>query len=288
MTTPDPTHKNTIAERVLERIDTEHMRPRPRWAFVFENYFFWGLGVVAVILGALAFSAIIFEVQNADWQYAFITHNDIFSFALDVVPLVWIGVLALFIGIGYVNVKRTQHGYRYPLLVIAIAAVLASLALGSALYVRGFGASIESATGNTPLFNSIVEKQQRWWLAPARGLLGGTVIESTPDVSSFTLRDSSGAVWSIDASDLNPHDLAAVAHGGMVHVVGVPTVATSSQFHACFVFPWEIAGEMRLGPRPFPVAFVASSTGRRPAVSDACAHTSPYAKLRELDDRDDL
>lgn len=288
MNTPDQPHKNTLAERVFDRINTEHVHPRPRWAFLFEDYFFWGLGAVAVVLGAFAFSAIIYELQNADWQYAFITHSDIFSFFVDAAPFIWITVLALFIGIGYLNVRRTKHGYRYPLAVIALGAVLASLALGSALYERGIGRIVEEATGNTPLFRTIEAKQQAWWLSPDRGLLGGTVIRSASDVSSFELRDFTGAVWLIDASDLNPHDLAAVARGGRVHVVGVPTVATSSAFHACFVFPWEMYGDRRSGPPPFPVALVASSSARSATTSAACAHTRPYAQLRALDDKDDF
>lgn len=287
MTTPDTEHKGSLAERVIGRITAEHVEPRPRWEFLFENYFFWTLGAVAVVLGAFAFSAIIFELTNADWQYAFITHSDMLSFLLDAAPFIWVATLVLFVGVGYLNVRRTKHGYRYPLSVIAVGAVLMSLALGSALYVRGFGGILEQTAGMTPLFNSIVEKQRTWWVAPERGLLGGTIVKSVADVSSFTLRDWRGDLWNVDATDLRPHDLVTVARGGLVHVVGVPTAATSS-FHACFVFPWEIYGEPRSGPPPFPVAFIASTSDRSATTSDACAHTRPYQKLRMLDDQDDF
>ncbi len=290
MTPTHPHNDDKLAKRVFDRITEEHLIPRPRWEFVFKNYFFWGLGVVAVAIGAIAFSAIIFEVQNADWQYAFVTHSDLFSFFLDAAPFLWVAVLALFVGIGYLNVRKTNHGYRYPLSIIALGAVLTSLALGSALYEKGFGSMVEEFAGNSlPFHRSIMTEQHSWWLAPAKGLLGGTVVASASDVSSFELRDFSDAVWHVDASDLRTPDLRTVARGGMVRIVGVPTTATSS-FHACFVLPWETYGAGRGGPTPLPLALIASTSDRSHLVprSDACKQTRPYAQLRELDDQDAL
>ena len=51
--------------------------------------------------------------------------------------------LALSIFIGYLNVRRTKHGYRYSLAVIALGAVLTSLTLGVGLYAIGFGSRID-------------------------------------------------------------------------------------------------------------------------------------------------
>lgn len=289
MTPTHPHDDGNLAKRVFDRITEERLTPRPRWEFVFQNYFFWGLGVVAVAIGALAFSAIIFEVQNADWEYAFVTHSGLLSFFLDAAPFLWIAVLALFVGIGYLNVRKTNHGYRYSLTVIALGAVLASLALGSALYEKGFGSLVEEFAGDTlPFHRSILAEQHTWWLAPEKGLLGGTIVASAPDVSSFELRDFNGATWRVDASDLRAPNLVAVARAGLVRVVGVPMTATSSVFHACFVFPWETYGASRGGPAPLPLALIASTTDRPRLLprSDACKQIRPYDQLRVLDEND--
>jgi hypothetical protein len=147
-----------LSGRVLERIVDEHLRPRPRWEFVFQNCFFWGLGALAVILGALAFSAMLFEIVNAHWGLSAIAPSGFFTSFIEAVPFFWVVVLALFIFIGYLNVRRTNHGYRYSLAVIAFGAVMTSIVLGTALYMINFGRSIEEAVDrNTPFHRPVLK-----------------------------------------------------------------------------------------------------------------------------------
>ncbi len=288
-TTPTNPHESPFAKRVLERITDEHVAPRPYWEFAFKNYFFWSLGVVAVILGAFAFSAMTFEIANVDWRFALVTHSSFFSFFLDAAPFLWVGALALFILIGYINVRRTNHGYRYPLSIIALGAVLTSVALGTAFYATGFGGALEDVAGmNLPFHRPILMAEHSWWLSPEKGLLGGTVESAAPGGSSFILRDFNGASWQIDGGDLRTPDLIAVARGGVVRVVGVPTTATSSGFHACFVLPWGSRGiSLKVSPPPPPPLAVLASTSERGSVSarsEACRGIRPYLQLRIMDE----
>lgn len=273
----------SLAKRVFARITEEHLTPRPRWEFVFENYFFWGLGAFAVLLGASAFSAIIFEVANVDWRLSGVTHSDFVSFFFDAAPILWVIVFALFLLIGYLNVRRTNHGYRYPLKVIALGAILTSLTLGSAMFASGFGGAVENITGDQiPFHRSIQNRVHSWWFAPEKGLLGGEVLSVAPDVSSFVLRDFKGTLWTIDGSELRAQDLTTVARGGSVRVVGLPVrpgeaVAT---FRACFVLP----GNFQHGS-PTPLAIVASTSERSVmAGKGICESIPPYQQLRRIDD----
>jgi hypothetical protein len=288
MNTNNQHHTNdNLAERVLGRIKEKHLVPRPRYEFVLKNYLFWTLGVLAVILGALAFSATLFEIENVDWRLSAATHSNFFSFFLAAVPFVWIITLALFILIGYSNVRRTNHGYRYSLTIIALGAVLTSLTLGTGLYATGFGGRIDESIGDhPPFYRPILTAERGWWLAPEKGLLGGQVIDAAKNISSFALRDFSGHVWNIDGSDLRGVDLAVVARGGIVRIVGVPLSATSSIFHACFVFPWETYGDFRNAPPPPPLAAIASTSENNATTtrSDACKNIRPYQQLHDIDD----
>ena len=284
----DSTTNDRLAERVFEHIEEEHLIPRPRYEFILKNYLFWTLGALAVALGALAFSATLFEVENVDWRLSVATHSSFFSFFIVAVPFVWILTLALFILIGYINVRRTEHGYRYSLVIIALGAVLTSLTLGAGLYAIGFGGRVDEALGDhPPFYRPILVEERTWWLAPEKGLLGGEVIEAAPDISSFALRDFSGRVWNINGSDLRGSDLAVVARGGIVRIVGIPLAATSSVFHACFVFPWETRGDFRNAPPPPPPLATIASTSETNATtlrSDACKNIRPYEQLRDIDD----
>ncbi|MHB1163373.1 MAG: hypothetical protein ACYCZZ_02545 [Minisyncoccota bacterium] len=275
-----------LAKRVLGRITDEHLTPRPRWEFLFKNYLFWGLGALAVLLGALAFSAMIFEIENVDWRLAPVTHGSFFSFFFDAAPLLWVSALGLFLLLGYVNVRRTSHGYRYPLAIIALGAILTSLALGSALYLTGLGSVVEEVVGDYPPFHRpILLRERSWWLSPGKGLLGGHVVSVAPGLASFELLDFNGTLWRVDGNDLRNHDLATVARGGVVRVVGVPTAATSSEFHACFVLPWEFHGDFGQKTYPLPLALIASTSERSSSFvrSEACKGIRPYQQLRNID-----
>ena len=279
-----------LACRVLDRITDEHVTPRPRWEFLMKNYVFWTLGTIAVLFGAVACSAMLFEITNADWRLSVATHTDPVSFFFAVAPFLWIGMLAIFVFVGYMNVRSTRHGYRYPLALIALGAVLTSLTLGSGLYVAGFGATIEESIGDhPPFYRPIMMRERSWWLAPQKGLLGGEVLQAAPNVASFALRDFSGQEWQVNGSDLSQPDRAVVARGGMVHVIGVPTessIASTTRFHACFVFPWEKSGVRENRRVPSPLATVASTNAQDAsfAHSDACKMIRPYAHLHATND----
>ena len=285
--------QDTLAKRVFARIREERLTPRPYWNFALENYFFWGLGACAVLLGAFAFSAMIFEVTNVDWRLAGVTHANLFSFLLDAAPFLWVGVLTLFLLLGYGNVRRTNHGYRYSLMTIALGAILMSMTLGSALYTVGLGSRVEDFVGNhLPFHNSILSKKHAWWLAPQRGLLGGEVMSVAPDATFFILRDFNGTPWRIDANDLRTPDLVTVVRGGTVRVVGLPlpettnALATSSVFHACFVLPWELHGDFRhmSPPAPFTVSSLITEKSLLTASSSGtCEGIHPFQQLRSIE-----
>ncbi len=292
MTTMPPSHHHDdpLTKRVLERISDEHVRPR--WEFVVKNYFFWGLGALAVLLGALAVSAILFEVTNVDWRLASATHGSLAALILAAAPYLWIVALIVFVVVGYRNVRLTSRGYRYRLSTIALGAVLTSLTLGSALHMGGFSRAIEESIGDHPAFyRPILATEQSWWNAPEKGLIGGVVTAVAPDIASFTVRGFDGATWQVDGDDLLLRDRTTVARGGMVRIVGVPLVSTSTSgtfFHACFVFPFApMMGWRHMMPPP-PLATLASTSGHEsPAERSAeCRGIQPYHDLRQVETDD--
>lgn len=285
-TPPEYKTEDNFALRVLNRIADEHLVPRPQWEFAVQNYLFWGLGAVAVVLGAFAFSEIIFEMANVDWRLALVTHGSLFSFFLDAAPVLWVGALALFILIGYANVRRTNHGYRYSLTLIAFGSIMTSMALGTALYASGFGNTFDDVAGHAIPFHQSIEVSERgWWLVPEKGLLGGFVVSVNPNEGSFVLRDFKGVLWQVTGDDLRTPDLTTIARGGTVRVVGVPVVAaTSSIFHACFVLPWKLHPVSDGVPPPQLVVF-ASTSERNSHMerSEICRDIRPYQQLRDID-----
>lgn len=287
MITPHDTG-TPVVKRVLDRIKGEGLSPRPRWEFIFKNYAFWILGAFAVALGAFAFAAALFELENASWRFYVATHQDFITFFLSVAPFLWVVALALFVLLGYVNIRRTKRGYRYPLAVIAFGAILTSIALGTGLYAAGFGAEIEEALGDhPPFYRPILAEEHDWWMAPGKGLLGGTVVSVASSTGSFVVRDFGGAFWTVDASDLRGNDLITLSRGGQVRVVGTPVTGSSTVFHACFLFPWKVYGLLSEGVPPPPL-FVPGGddeTTTSSPRSEICKGIRPYTELRMLDEK---
>lgn len=279
------TKKDTFAKRVLTRIDEEQVVPRARWAFVFKNYTFWGFSFMSMVFGALALSAILFEVTSIDWQLAPVTHSGFGALLLDAIPYLWVIVLLFFVGIGCVNVRHTKHGYRYPLWLIALGAVLTSVALGAVLHIAGLGELVDRAPrGRVPFYRPIVAEQQTWWLAPEKGFLSGRILSVASDAASFTVRDFNGVLWSVTANDLSSRDFAVVARGGTVRVVGIPAAATSTTFRACFVIPWMMHDRGQMFVPPF---VMVASTSERSFVqtrSEECRGIRPYQQIRSVDE----
>jgi hypothetical protein len=286
MNTLNEKKKDHLAERVLGRIQSEHLTPRPRWEFLLKNYVFWGLGALAVIFGSLAFSATLFEIQNVDWRLSPATHADLFSFFLATAPFIWVFVLALFTLFGYLYVRRTTHGYRYPLTMIMLGVVFLSLLFGTVLYAAGLGGQVEESLGDhPPFYRPILVEERSWWVAPEKGLLGGEVENVAPDATTFVLHDFSGKNWNIETSDLRARDIAVIVQGGTVRIIGTPATSTSALFHACFVFPWQMRGvpQHKLAGRPPWV--VASTSGKGiEEASDACRGIRPYEQLHRVED----
>jgi len=271
-----------LADRILSRIKGEGIVPRPRWEFFVKNVAFWALGAFAVALGAFAFSAGLFEVENAGWQFYAATHGDLLTFILEAMPFLWLLALALFILLGYANIRRTKRGYRYPLSLIAFGAVLTSVALGT-----GLGAELEEAVGDhPPFYRPVLVEQHVWWEAPGKGLLGGTVVSLATDTATFVLKDFSGRTWTVSSGGLPPQAITLLARGGTVRVVGVPVVASTSDFDACFIFPWQTFGVAKSGPLPPPIAVISSSseTGMTSVRIQQCKSIGSYRQLRSIED----
>lgn len=285
---PDDTHSSspqTFAGRVLSRISDDHLSPRPKWTFMLRNGLFWALGAFSILLGAFAFSAALFEVENVDWRLFAATHSDFFSFLIAAAPFLWLVVLLIFTLLGYSNIRHTKRGYRYPLAFIVLGAVLTSITLGTTLYSVGLGELIEEGLGDhPPFYRPIMQAQHEWWSHPEAGALGGNIVSAQPNLSLFVLRDFKGMIWTVNGGDLRGGDLTAVARGGIVRVVGIPTTATSTLFHACFVFPWEMHGGPFLPP-PLPLALISSTSEINPAMerSQECRGIRPYQVLRSIE-----
>jgi len=185
-----------ISKKIIQVIEDQQLKPKPRWQFLLKNYFLWSLTVITIILGALATGVVLFELTHS--QYLDLAPN--FGLAKRLIlatPFFWLILLILFIAISYYNVRHTQKGYRYHTYWIVIFSILFSIFLGAIFYVSGGGEKLEDFFyQKIPIYRQIVHRQVRVWQSPEQGRLIGWII-SQPEIDSFLLKDFNLNTWMV-------------------------------------------------------------------------------------------
>ncbi len=209
----------SVSSSVLSRIENEHLTPTPRSHFIFKESVVWSAGGLSVILGALGVAAIIFTARYSEWQYFDATHDNFFTFLVDIMPYTWILALVVFALLAYESVRHTRRGYRYHFPVLVLGSVGASIALGSVVYAFGAGPFIDRQIGSfIPLHRNLRDTKLGFWNQPERGIISGVVTEISPIGDEFILMSPSNESHSIRMDTLPPNIRETVVVGETMRV----------------------------------------------------------------------
>ncbi len=190
------------AIEILSKIKERKIEPKSKWRFLLKDYMVWLFFVVAIAVGAMAFSVIIFLLKDNDWDIYEHLDKSFASYLLLSLPYVWIVILAVFSFLAYLNYKNTRNGYKLNPVAIVLVSVLLSVALGGVSYGAGFGRVIDSTLSeNIPYYENMIRYRQTIWSNPERGLLSGTIIEIEDD-DNFYIEDSAEEGWEIKGEDI--------------------------------------------------------------------------------------
>jgi hypothetical protein len=234
-------HKKNISDSVMEKITEHKIIPKARWEFLLKNYFVWGVGVLAALVGGVATSGIIFVFQNSDWFMYRRLSGSFFSHAGAFLPLLWIMLLVGFACLAVYQMKHTKRGYTYPVVALIGANILISTVLGVVLYRIGYAHILDVRTGMVlPMYESVEQKRETLWVQPENGLLAGLVVSATED-GVFLLQDYKGDMWEVSDGLLDEVDSLVLLSVDEIGIVGTQT--GDFLFEACAVRPWNIAGQ---------------------------------------------
>ncbi|MFA6194487.1 MAG: hypothetical protein WC719_01915 [Patescibacteria group bacterium] len=190
-------------QKLVEKIREEKMAPKPRWHFLLKNQVVWLAGALALLIGAVAVSVMIYLLKNNGWELQAQTNKSVLEFFLLTMPYFWIVFLGIFVFVLYYNVKHTTKGYRYPVWLIAVSGILASFILGSILFLFGVGQAIDNVLGErAPLYETVINRQLSFWFNPDEGRLAGVIVSEVAD-GNFYLVDPAGESWQITGQNLH-------------------------------------------------------------------------------------
>jgi hypothetical protein len=285
--------KKSVADRVLAYIEKENVQPRSKWYFIFTNDFFWALGALSVVMGALSFAVVLFTYFNAEPELYAITHDSFLDFIFEWIPIIWMVSFVIFTYVGYKNIQNTRRGYKYPFSLIIVGSVLLSFIGGIVVYYFGFAAVLDTAfERHVPGYRSVVGLKRDIALRPQRGVIGGEVVDIANDFSSFTIRDFRGGVWTVTAEELMERDRDILTASSFVRVVGIPSTTTigslsTNTMRGCAVLPWKIGqGEKIPSPPKMPHRIVGERKERHERNS-VCKDVQPYLIIQEIRNKKD-
>ena len=208
---------NNISEKVLAKIEAEHITPAAKWHFIAKRCMFWLLASLSIVFGIISTSVILNIMENSDWD----AYNRI-ELVFMAVPYLWLAIFAAFIISAYYNFRHSKRGYHYSFLLIIGVTLLFSIIGGIIVYQVGWGEEIhESLIVRVHPYERAFDTRMMAWQNPRMGLLAGRVGEVRPH--DFGLEDFSGHQWQVVYTEntiIGPRVL--LATGERVKLMGVP------------------------------------------------------------------
>lgn len=175
--------KEEISKKVIDKIKKERITPESKWKLNWKNYVFWILLVGMVLLGALFFSLIIFNITDIDRDLYF--HFKLRKFIwliLRTAPFLWIILSILTLVFGLLAFQKTKHGYRYQTLFTASIVVIIISILGILTHFLKINNQANNRfSEKIPHFQQLTPPKELRWLRPEEGLLAGEIIGVKPD-----------------------------------------------------------------------------------------------------------
>ena len=224
------------SKKLLDKITSEQISPSPRWYFVLQNYIFWSVFLMFVILGSIAFSIILYAATESDFNLLSFSGSKI-EFLFSSLPILWILFLGIFSIISIFGIRHTKTGYRYPILKILGFNILLSILLGTLFFYTGGAKKMELIFAkNIPIYKSFEERRISRWSNPKNGLLSGIILENK-NKEIILIEDFNGIKWEVNIQNAFVRSRLNLNLGEKIKIIG--EVLENNIFIAKEIRKWE-------------------------------------------------
>jgi len=223
------------SSKLIEAIKEKQIMPIPKWRFILKDTAIWILFFMSVIFGALAFSIILFAIQQADFDLVSQMSGSWDKMIMGLVPLIWIIGLVICIVIAILSIKNSKKGYRFSAIALVGYGTALSILIGTLFFISGGAHWLENIFAkNISPYESVEERKTRVWSNPGEGFLSGTII-SVRD-STFELTDLKGKAWEINFAHSDIVPAVSIEEGEKIKMTGLMT--SDDTFRADMIRPW--------------------------------------------------
>ena len=231
---------SALTQKTLQEITEKNIQPISRWKINARNGIYWSGALLLVVFSALATAVSFHAIFEIDWEAYQKAHFSWIEMLLSGVPIFSLLLLASFLWGSVFFLQHTRRGYRYPMGVLFGVFFFSSVSLGyfieeSPLNDPAERFLLQSLPHIQQLPVSLFPTTKQQWSQPAKGLLGGVVVQS--DEKSIELLDSTQKIWTVEYSEAEVSDDTKLQIDDEVKVIG--SQSDEDTFHATEIKKWE-------------------------------------------------
>jgi hypothetical protein len=191
-------------QKIIDQIKNKKIWPRPRWLFLLKNYSIWLAGVLTLLFGSVSSALLIYLTAGNDFMAHRRIGFNLVEFLLLAIPFFWLIASAVLIYLAYINLKKTENGYRYSPWLIGSIVVIISLIGGFIFYNLGLSRTIDNILGRkVPFYEHVINPRIGFWMDNSCGRLAGIMVEYSLKKQQLILVDSQNNNWLVDVSRIN-------------------------------------------------------------------------------------
>ncbi|HIP49095.1 MAG TPA: hypothetical protein EYG92_09055 [Lutibacter sp.] len=223
-------------DKIAQQIKNEDIKQTPRWYFIFKNTRIWIVFLLSISIGAIAFSVILFSIQQSDFELlSHVKHSKLESF-LVFLPFFWVVILLVFSIFSFYSLRSSKKAYKYSLLSLLSLSTFISILLGTLFFISGGAQKLEHTFANTiEIYNSLQERKLQIWMNPKEGMLAGSIENVKSD--TIYLKDFSNNHWKITFKDVFIPPFLELESGEQIKIVGL--IVNDKSFVAKEIRPWK-------------------------------------------------
>lgn len=239
------TTKKPLSARLLEKIEAEQLEPKPRWRFLLHEGVVWGVVVAAFMLGTVA-TALTWYIVHA--TYAFGPYHPMIALdtLTDVVPWLWLVLLAVGVFYSIHAFQTTARGYRFNRNWLVLGAVAASVVFGGTLSAMGFSEAVDRyLLREVALYQPMSGYRAQHWMSAADGHWAGVVRMREPEM--LLLETLDGNLVEVQLTELTVVRGMPEPPAQEVYVRVVGTTTSDGMCEAYEIRPFRGRGGMRAG-----------------------------------------
>lgn len=223
------------SDQLIEKMRLQNIKPKPSWHFTTKTIFFWVVFLISVLLGAFAFSVVLFSIQQIEFDLLTHMSHSYIELLIGLAPLFWIISLIIFLIMAMIGIKNSKKGYKFSFSKITAFSASFSILIGTLFFIGGGAQWLEHAFSvRVGIYESVQEKKVKMWNKPEEGYLAGTILKVNEE--SLELNDFNNQTWLIDIEQANVSQAVFLEEKEIIKIIG--EIISNHNFRADVIKPW--------------------------------------------------